>query len=129
LRKSLAEGLTHLRARQWWWGLWEIVLIVVNVLGGAAATVLAGSAGANVKPVSDAVGGWAVACYCAAAAAAISMVAATLAKVLKVSERITRARECKGEFESLLVLVPSGTVQEIREQYQALVKKYSDALP
>jgi hypothetical protein len=80
---------------------WDSRLLIISIICGALATVLAGGAVAGGKPALDALGGWKILCSVVAVLTASGTVASSLHNSLQITARVASAQKCIAQLRAL----------------------------
>ena len=80
---------------------WDTRLLVISILCGAVATVLAGGAVVGGKPALEALGGWRILCSIVALFTAAGTTTGALHKTLHITNRISSAEKCIAQLRAL----------------------------
>ena len=80
---------------------WDTRLLIISILCGAAATVLAGGTVIGGKPALEAVGGWRILCSIVAVFTASGTAAGALHKSLQITTRLSSAEKCVARLRAL----------------------------
>ena len=80
---------------------WDTLLLLVSIICGALATVLAGGTAIGGKPALDAVGGWQILCSIVAVFTASGTVAGALHKSFQITTRLSNAEKCVARLRAL----------------------------
>ena len=76
-------------------------MLLVSIICGAVATVLAGGTAIGGKPALDAVGGWQILCSIVAVFTASGTVAGALHKSFQITTRLSNAEKCVARLRAL----------------------------
>ncbi len=107
---------------------WDTRLLVISIVCGALATVLAGGTVIGGKPALDAVGGWRVLCSIVAVFTGSGTVAGALHKSFQITTRLSSAEKCVARLRALDVAISASnlptagaleTFQRISEEHAA----------
>jgi hypothetical protein len=107
---------------------WDTRLLIISIICGALATVLAGGTVIGGKPALDAVGGWRILCSVVAMLTASGTVAGALHKSFQISTRLSNAEKCVARLRALDVAIAASdlstgvaleTFQHISEEHAA----------
>jgi hypothetical protein len=80
---------------------WDTRLLIISILCGAAATVLAGGTVIGGKPALEALGGWRILCSIVAVFTASGTAAGALHKSLQITTRLSSAEKCVARLRAL----------------------------
>jgi hypothetical protein len=107
---------------------WDTRLLIISIICGALATVLAGGTVIGGKPALDAVGGWRILCSIVAVLTASGTVAGALHKSFSISTRLSNAEKCVARLRALDLAIAASdlsttdalqTFQHISEEHAA----------
>lgn len=103
-------------------------LLIVSIVMGTIATALAGSGAAGGKPVMDALGGWRIVCFIAAALTAIGTITGALHKSFQISDKLSGAIVCSGKLRSLEldITIAEKNPKEASELYERILIDHAD---
>jgi predicted oxidoreductase len=80
---------------------WDTLLLIISIVCGAVATVLAGGTVIGGKPALEAVGGWRILCSIVAVLTASGTVAGALHKSFQITTRLSSAEKCVARLRAL----------------------------
>ena len=80
---------------------WDTLLLIISILCGAVATVLAGGTVIAGQPALEAVGGWRILCSIVALLTASGTVAGALHKSFQITTRLSSAERCVARLRAL----------------------------
>jgi hypothetical protein len=106
---------------------WDIRLLVVSIVFGALATLLAtGVAAGGGQTLDKTFGNWRYLCLTVAALTAVGTVAGTLHKSLQVTERVADADKCVSRLDALKFSIGLGVVksEEAARVYAEIVSQH-----
>ena len=107
---------------------WDTLLLLISIICGAVATVLAGGTVIGGKPALDAVGGWRILCSIVAVFTASGTVAGALHKSFQITTRLSDAEKCAAGLRALDAAIAASdlptenaleTFQRISEEHPA----------
>jgi hypothetical protein len=107
---------------------WDTLLLVISIICGAVATVLAGGTVIGGQSALQAVGGWRILCSIVALLTASSTVAGAVHKSFQITTRLSSAEKCVARLRALDASIaasdlPIGkaleTFQRISEEHAA----------
>jgi hypothetical protein len=107
---------------------WDTRLLIISIICGALATVLAGGTVIGGKPALDSVGGWRMLCSIVAILTASGTAAGALHKSFQISTRLSNAEKCVARLRALDVAIAASdlstgdaleTFQHISEEHAA----------
>jgi hypothetical protein len=84
---------------------WDGRLLVISIVCGAVATVLAGGAVVGGQRALDALGGWRILCSIVALFTAAGTATGALHKTLQITTRISSAEKCIASLRALDVTI------------------------
>jgi hypothetical protein len=84
---------------------WDTRLLIMSIICGALATVLAGGTVIGGKPALDAIGGWRILCSIVAMLTASGTVAGALHKSFQITTRLSNAEKCVARLRALDVAI------------------------
>jgi hypothetical protein len=118
LREQIFDSLEKAQAQRRILKRNNVRYTTANIVLGAIATVLAGTAG-----TVGSLNGWKPICLLAAACSA----GATVAAKFHTSEQLSEASECVGQLKALRVEVslPNFDLQQVSEEYQHILSEFS----
>jgi hypothetical protein len=80
---------------------WDTRLLIISIICGAMATILAGGTVIGGKAALDAVGGWRILCSVVALFTASGTVAGALHKSFQITTRLSNAEKCVARLRAL----------------------------
>lgn len=107
---------------------WDTRLLIISIICGALATVLAGGTVIGGKSALDAVGGWRILCSIVAVLTGSGTVAGALHKSFQITTRLSSAEKCVARLRALDVAIAASdlpisnaleTFQRISEEHAA----------
>ena len=107
---------------------WDTILLIVSIICGAVATVLAGGTVIGGSRALEAVGGWRILCSIVALLTASGTVAGALHKSFQITTRLSSAEKCVALLRALDVAILASdlptdkalqTFQRISEEHAA----------
>ena len=107
---------------------WDTLLLIISIICGAVATVLAGGTVIGGQPALDAVGGWRILCSIVAVFTASGTVAGALHKSFQITTRLSDAEKCAAGLRALDATIAASdlptenaleTFQRISEEHAA----------
>jgi hypothetical protein len=107
---------------------WDTLLLVISIICGAVATVLAGGTVIGGQSALQAVGGWRILCSIVALLTASGTVAGALHKSFQITTRLSSAEKCVARLRALDASIAAGdlpigkaleTFQRISEEHAA----------
>jgi hypothetical protein len=107
---------------------WDTRLLIISIICGAVATVLAGGTVIGGKSALDAVGGWRILCAIVAVFTASGTVAGALHKSFQITTRLSSAEKCVARLRTLDAAITASdlpthnaleTFQRISEEHAA----------
>jgi hypothetical protein len=84
---------------------WDTCLLIVSIICGALATVLAGGTVIGGQSALNAVGGWRILCSIVALLTASGTVAGALHKSFQITTRLSNAEKCVAQLRALDVAI------------------------
>jgi len=81
--------------------VWDTLLLIISILCGAVATVLAGGTVIGGQAALEAVGGWRILCSIVALLTASGTVAGALHKSFQITTRLSSAERCVARLRAL----------------------------
>ena len=109
---------------------WDNRLLILSIVCGALATVLAGGTVAGGKSAVDAFGGWRVLCSVVAVVTASGTVAGTLHKGLQITARVGSAEKCIVRLRSLEATLAAGLIppDQALAEYRRISEEHAGCL-
>jgi hypothetical protein len=109
---------------------WDNRLLILSIVCGALATVLAGGAVAGGKPAIDAFGGWRILCSIVAVVTASGTVAGTLHKGLQITTKVGSAEQCIVSLRSLEATIAAGLIptDQALAEYRRISEEHAGCL-
>ena len=107
---------------------WDTRLLIISIICGALATVLAGGTVIGGQPALEAVGGWRILCSIVALLTASGTVAGALHKSFQITTRLASAEKCVAGLRALDAAIAASdlpsddaleTFQRISEEHAA----------
>ena len=107
---------------------WDTRLLIISIICGALATVLAGGTVIGGQPALEAVGGWRILCSIVALLTASGTVAGALHKSFQITTRLAGAEKCVAGLRALDAAIAASdlpinnaleTFQRISEEHAA----------
>ena len=107
---------------------WDTLLLIVSIICGAVATILAGGTVIGGQSALEAVGGWRILCSIVALLTASGTVAGALHKSFQITTRLASAEKCVALLRALDVAIVASdlptdkaleTFQRISEEHAA----------
>lgn len=89
---------------------WDTPLLILNIICGGAATVLAGGTALRGDAALPAFGGWQGLCLLVALITAVGTVAGTVHKTLNVSNKVNSAVKCISRLRTLELRLATASV-------------------
>ena len=80
---------------------WDTRLLLISIVCGAVATLLAGGAVVGGKPALDAMGGWRILCTIVALFTASGTATGAIHKTLQFTNRVSNAEKCIARLRAL----------------------------
>lgn len=126
VRGALQKAEGHCRRYRPWDGR----LLVISIVCGALATLLAGGAVAGGNDAMKALGGWKVVCSIVAVLTALGTSAGATHKSLQITLKVANAERCVARLRSLEVGLVSGVVtpDEALATYQKISEEHAVCL-
>jgi hypothetical protein len=84
---------------------WDTRLLIISIICGAAATVLAGGTVIGGQSALEAIGGWRILCSIVAVFTASGTVAGALHKSFQITTRLSSAEKCVARLRALDVAI------------------------
>ena len=84
---------------------WDTRLLIISIICGAAATVLAGGTVIGGQSALEAIGGWRILCSIVAVFTASGTVAGALPKSFQITTRLSSAEKCVARLRALDVAI------------------------
>jgi hypothetical protein len=109
---------------------WDTRLLIISILCGAVATVLAGGTVIGGKPALDAVGGWRILCSIVAVLTASGTVAGAFHKSFQITTRLSSAEKCVARLRALDVAIAASDLPTANalETFQRISKEHAACL-
>ena len=107
---------------------WDTCLLIVSIICGAVATILAGGTVIGGQSALEAIGGWRILCSIVAVLTASGTVAGALHKSFQITTRLSSAEKCVARLRALDASIAVGdlstanaleTFQRISEEHAA----------
>jgi len=107
---------------------WDTLLLIISIICGAVATILAGGTVIGGQHTLEAVGGWRILCSIVALLTASGTVAGALHKSFQITTRLSSAEKCVALLRALDVAIAASnlptdnaleTFQRISEEHAA----------
>lgn len=109
---------------------WDTLLLIVSIICGAVATVLAGGTVIGGSRALAAVGGWRILCSIVALLTASGTVAGALHKSFQITTRLTSAEKCVALLRALDVAIVASDVptDKALETFQRISEEHAACL-
>jgi hypothetical protein len=109
---------------------WDTRLLIMSIICGALATVLAGGTVIGGKPALDAVGGWRILCSIVAMLTASGTVAGALHKSFQITTRLSNAEKCVARLRALDVAITASDLStaDALETFRHISEKHAACL-
>ena len=109
---------------------WDSLLLIVSIICGAVATVLAGGTVIGGSRALAAVGGWRILCSIVALLTASGTVAGALHKSFQITTRLTSAEKCVALLRALDVAIVASDVptDKALETFQRISEEHAACL-
>lgn len=101
LNNLVREALTRAERYRSRFRLWDTPLLILNIICGAIATVLAGGTALRGDEALPAFGGWQGLCLLVAVITALGAIAGTIHKSLQISNKVNSAVKCISRLRAL----------------------------
>jgi hypothetical protein len=107
---------------------WDTLLLIISIICGALATVLAGGTVIGGNRALEAVGGWRILCSIVALLSASGTVASALHKSFQITTHLSSAEQCVAQLRALEAAIAASdlpidnaleTFQRISEEHAA----------
>jgi hypothetical protein len=92
---------------------WDTRLLIVSIICGALATVLAGGTVIGGQSTLNAVGGWRILCSIVALLTASGTVAGALHKSFQITTRLSNAEKCVAQLRALDVAITASDLPTV----------------
>ena len=92
---------------------WDTRLLIVSIICGAVATVLAGGTVIGGQSALNAVGGWRILCSIVALLTASGTVAGALHKSFQITTRLSNAEKCVAQLRALDVAIAASDLPTV----------------
>ncbi|MBI3773933.1 MAG: hypothetical protein HY272_14705 [Gammaproteobacteria bacterium] len=110
LNSLVREALTRAERYRSRFSLWDTPLLMLNIICGAIATVLAGGTALRGDAALPAFGGWQGLCLLVAVITALGAIAGTIHKSLQISSKVNAAVKCISRLRALELRLATASV-------------------
>jgi hypothetical protein len=109
---------------------WDTRLLIISIICGAVATVLAGGTVIGGQSALDALGGWRILCSIVAVFTASGTVAGALHKSLQITSRLSNAEKCVARLRALDVTIAASDlpIDNALETFQRISEEHAVCL-
>ena len=109
---------------------WDTILLIVSIICGAVATVLAGGTVIGGSRALEAVGGWRILCSIVALLTASGTVAGALHKSFQITTRLSSAEKCVALLRALDVAIVASDLptDKALEAFQRISEEHAACL-
>jgi hypothetical protein len=109
---------------------WDTRLLIISIICGAVATVLAGGTVIGGKAALEAVGGWRILCSIVAVFTGSGTVAGALHKSLQITSRLSSAEKCVARLRALDATIAASDlpIDNALETFRRISEKHAACL-
>jgi hypothetical protein len=109
---------------------WDTRLLIISIICGAVATILAGGTVIGGKAALDAVGGWRILCSVVALFTASGTVAGALHKSFQITTRLSSAEKCVARLRALdaTIVASDLPIENALETFQRISEEHAACL-
>jgi hypothetical protein len=109
---------------------WDTLLLIISIICGAVATVLAGGTVIGGKTALDAVGGWRILCSIVAVLTASGTVAGALHKSFQITTCVSSAEKCVARLRALDATIAASDLptDDALETFQRISEEHAVCL-
>jgi hypothetical protein len=109
---------------------WDTCLLIISIICGALATVLAGGTVIGGKAALEAVGGWQILCSIVAMLTASGTVAGALHKSFQITTRLSSAEKCVTRLRALEATIGASDlpINDALETFRRISEEHASCL-